>query len=122
MKELANDHQPFSLQLKDFGAFEPRVIFVDVEENLKLRALQKNIARSMRKSLNVFNDDYKNRGFTPHITVAFRDLKKPEFLKAWEKMQHESFDGSFLVSAIQLLKHDGSRWNIHEQYELRVKA
>lgn len=110
-------HQPcFSVQLKNFNSFEPRVIYIDVQESIELRVLQKKIAGEARKSLGVFNDDYKNRGFTPHITVAFRDLKKPEFLKAWEKMKDEVFESVFKVEDLCLLKHNGDHWEIIKRF------
>lgn len=119
MQDVASDYQSFNLKLNNFLAFEPRVISINVEENQALRGLQKSLARAGRASLDVFNDSYKDRGFTPHITLAFRDLKKPEFYKAWKKFEKEKFEVTFTVQDICLLKHNGTEWQVYHKQPLR---
>ncbi|MDZ7681592.1 MAG: 2'-5' RNA ligase family protein [Fodinibius sp.] len=51
-----------------------------------------------------------NNDFTPHMTVAYRDLSPDNFERAWEDFQDRSFDYSFEVNSIVLLKHDYQRW------------
>ena len=83
-----------------FGSFSPRVIFVRVDEKEQLTTLKRELEKYVSKNLGLLGGDYKNRGFTPHITVAFRDLKKPEFFKAWEILEHENFKETFDVNGI----------------------
>src|SRR5690606_10518455 len=47
----------FDLQLKDFDCFPPRVLFVGVEENLYLEEIQKELLKTLRLNLNIFNGD-----------------------------------------------------------------
>jgi 2'-5' RNA ligase len=49
--------------------------------------------------------------FHPHITLAFRDLKKTMFEAAWNEFKEKSFQTSFVMNAIDLLKHDGKCWH-----------
>lgn len=109
----------FNLQLKDFGSFPPRVIFVKVQENDFLDALQKEFLKHMRKNLNIFNGDYKERAFHPHITIAFRDLKPSDFKIAWEEYKNKTLFFDFPITKISLLKHDGSSWQEYKNYELK---
>jgi 2'-5' RNA ligase len=37
------------------------------------------------------------RGFHPHITIAFRDLKKAVFYKAWEEYKSKLFSETLHV-------------------------
>jgi len=116
LRSIVIDQEVFSIQLKNFSAFEPRVIYIDVVENQELGVLQKKVAENARKSLGIFNDDYKNRGFSPHVTVAFRDLKKPEFYNAWQTFKNKEFEATFNVEDLCLLKHNGRNWEINKQY------
>ncbi|WP_049784136.1 2'-5' RNA ligase family protein [Marivirga tractuosa] len=101
----------FKIELKDFGNFEPRVIFINVDENRELDSLQKSVEHLMKK-FQVFNSTHKNNGFTPHITVAFRDLKKPTFSKIWNEVKDRDFKESFRANAITVFKHNGNSWDI----------
>jgi len=102
--------EPVDVALNNFSAFEPRVIFIDVLKNEMLESLQKRLKRFCKVELNLFNADYKDLAFHPHITLAFRDLKKPEFYKAWDEFKEKKFEATFSVTSIALLKHDGSEW------------
>ncbi|WP_416867701.1 MAG: 2'-5' RNA ligase family protein [Imperialibacter sp.] len=106
---------PFEVALKRFAAFPPRVIYAEPVESPQLHDLQKTVARAMRLSLNLFNADYQGRGFHPHITLAFRDLKKPRFHEAWQEFENKPLKASFLVDNICLLKHNGSTWDIFQE-------
>ena len=117
--ELANfaqTQQSFNLKLQGFNAFEPRVIYVDVVESQSLRKMQKALVRQLKSELGIFNADYKDRGFHPHMTVAFRDLKKPLFYQAWKEFKDKEFDASFAVNSFWLLLHDGRQWQPHQEF------
>lgn len=117
--ELINNLETFAMtqpiveiRLNNFSSFEPRVIFIDVINDEKLGALQRQIKRFCKTKLNIFNADYKDLAFHPHLTLAFRDLEKPEFYKAWDDFKERKFDATFNVTSIALLKHDGKEWKI----------
>jgi 2'-5' RNA ligase len=102
--------EPFTIELKDFGCFEPRVIFIAVKENRALELAQKKVMDFCKRELQVFNADYQDQPFHPHITLAFRDLKKPMFYEAWNEFKAKIFNASFQYTRISLLKHDGKFW------------
>lgn len=114
LQAFASILKPFEMKLNNFSAFEPRVIFIDVVKDDNLEALQKNLKRFCKMELNLFNADYKEFAFHPHLTLAFRDLKKPEFYKAWEEFRERKLEAIFELQSIALLKHDGRQWNIHK--------
>lgn len=115
---LASRHDSFDLKLNGFGAFPPRVIYVSVEENQPLRLLQKLLMQCMKEN-GIFNADYKDRGYNPHITIAFRDLKKALFPQAWAAFENRSFDATFKVPSFWLLKHDGKKWHPYKEFLLQ---
>ncbi|MDQ3394503.1 MAG: 2'-5' RNA ligase family protein [Bacteroidota bacterium] len=106
----------FTLCLAGFKAFAPRVIFVDVEENESLQNLQKQLLRFSKTELNLFNGNYKEGPFHPHVTVAFRDLKKNLFYPAFNEFKDKNFEDVFQVDHITLLKHNGKRWEIEKEF------
>lgn len=111
LSQVALHRRSFELTLKDFGCFRPRVIYINVAEELQLNDLQESVATHFRNELHILNSGYKSKGFHPHVTVAFRDLRKSKFHQAWEKFENMRFEGAFKVNDIGLLKHDGHQWN-----------
>ena len=107
--QMTEGMRPFEVVLQDFGIFEPRVIFVDVAESKALRGLRDQVLLEMRKR-HVYNGEYKNLGFKPHITIAFRDLRKVNFHEAWETFKDQKYERTFSVSGITLLKHHSDQW------------
>ncbi|BDD06078.1 2'-5' RNA ligase family protein [Aureibacter tunicatorum] len=106
----------FLQQLDGFDAFDQRVIFVDVMENPILRELHSKVSRCMRTKLNMMNADYKAKGFHPHVTIAFRDLKKSVFKEAWPEFEFRKYNASFNVGSFELLKHNGSGWEVYRRF------
>lgn len=106
-----------TIQLKNFDCFEPRVIFIDVIKNTILEELQKSLVQHVKKQLQLFNQADDMRGFHPHITIAFRDLKKPVFYKAWEEYKAKEFSAEFLSSSCCLLKQVGQQWEIYKEFK-----
>ena len=112
MQQLNKDLQPFEVQLKDFDFFEPRVVFVDVMESQALLRLQKDVVDCFRKELKLDNGNYKGQGFHPHVTIGFRDLKKPMFFEAKKEFEERTFQAKFMAEELTLLKHNGQKWEI----------
>lgn len=112
-KQLIGQNK-LKIELNNFGKFEPRVIFIKVDENEELDLLQKSVEQFMKR-FQIFNSTHKNNGFTPHITVAFRDLKKPTFHKIWDEVKHMDFKDSFVTDSITIFKHNGESWDIFKE-------
>ncbi len=110
----------FELKLIGFNCFEPRVIFIDIEYSESLYALQKNIIKMASKELKIFNGNYKNRPYKPHITIAFRDLSKSNFQTAWKEFRNRELDYTFTCNDISLLKHNSKIWEVVYESNLRT--
>ena len=101
---------PFNIHLNNYNCFEPRVIFIDVKKNEELIELQKKLVHHIKKNLNIFNQSDDKRGFHPHVTIAFRDLKKNQFYSAWSELKEKVFEGSFICNSFYLLKQNEQQW------------
>lgn len=115
LKEVALSCPGFKIRLNGFGAFEPRTIFIEVEKNEALMSFQRDLSAFNRRQLGLFNTNYKDHGYHPHMTVAFRDLKKSLFPQAWSEFREREFEASFEVSSFWLLKHNGKVWQAHTE-------
>lgn len=112
---------PLQINQEGFGCFEPRVIYINVEKSKALASLQKTLLLSLRKELKLDVSDYKNRGFTPHLTIAFRDLKKANFYIAWDHFSKQRIKHQWVAEDLVLLKHDGAQWEIFERFSFRAE-
>jgi 2'-5' RNA ligase len=119
LKSFADQNPPVTIQLKDFSSFPPRVIFINVVITPELESLQKNLQRYFKRQLNIFNANYKELPFHPHLTLAFRDLKKPNYQKAWDEFVTKNYQATFLANTLALLKHSGSVWEVHKEFTFR---
>ncbi len=108
--EFSDTQHKFRITLHGFDSFPPRVIFVNVMRSQQLDALQKQLHSFCKTHLDTFNAGYKDQPFHPHVTVAFRDLRKTEFLAAWDEFKQRQYDAEFECDSIELLKHDGKFW------------
>jgi len=119
LDDLAGEYKPFPIDLDGFGAFPPRVIYVSVSENQELSKLQAAVQKLARAIWHIYPKSTNTRPFTPHMTFAFRDLKKPMFFKAWQEFEQREYTGQFMAKDICLLKHNGKHWEILHRSPLR---
>jgi 2'-5' RNA ligase len=118
LRDVSKDQAPIRITQEGFGAFAPRVIFVNVEKTDPLETMRANLVQAMRRGLNLENADYKNRPFNPHMTIAFRDLKKRLFNPAWESFRDRKFEENWPCKELILLKHNGHHWEVYRQIPL----
>ena len=118
LTSLCQRFENFEVELSGFGAFVPRVIFIDVKTSPSLLNLQSSLMKHMKVNFWKFNANYKDEPFKPHLTVAFRDLKKEVFYRAWREFENRSYEYSFPVGKISLLKHNGEFWELFSEMPL----
>jgi 2'-5' RNA ligase len=100
----------FELKLLNFSCFAPKTIFVHVESCPELETLQKELERFCKSRLNLFHARYQDLPFHPHLTIAFRDMKKETFAQAWDEFVKKKFIREFNVTNVVLLKDNGRQW------------
>jgi len=116
LREFAVQTLPMPIALSGFGAFVPRVIYINVIKSSPLLMLQTALATHLETSLGIVDAVGKARSFTPHMTVGFRDLTKENFKLAWAEFQHRPFEVEWLATHLTLLQHDGQRWTVHSEF------
>jgi 2'-5' RNA ligase len=116
LAQFAATQKVFKIELKDFDYFEPRVVFVNVVSSENLQTLQSNLQTHLKLQLQLLETDGKLRGFHPHVTIGFRDLKKPQFFEAKTYFSERIFYSNVNCYCISLLKHDGLKWNVVKNF------
>ncbi|ESA35406.1 2 -5 rna ligase [Leptolyngbya sp. Heron Island J] len=114
LKWFALKRGKIAIALRNFGAFPPKVIYVDVVQNPELMVLQKDLATFIENRYGIADHRYRN--FCPHMTVAFRDLTKTAFHQAWPEFQQKTLTFNFTAQQLTLLRHDGQRWQTYQNY------
>jgi len=118
LKYYAKSCSSFSLTLHGFNCFEPRVIFVDIEKDEELERLQSTLQDLLHSAFSIQNDCAY--GFNPHMTVAFKDLRKSVFPLAWKYFSNLDYMRVFKVKQLYLLQHDGRQWQIVDDFKFEV--
>ncbi len=116
LKNFASSRTGVLVTLNQYGAFPPRVIYIDVINTPELIALQLDLITYM-ESIGIYDPNTKTRTFTPHMTVAYRDLTKQNFKVAWQEFEHRQVNFEFGADNICLLLHDGKRWNVLSKFQ-----
>lgn len=99
------------LEVRNFDWFEPRVIYANVLPNDALNELHSRLTRYCQRELKLLNELNDKRGFHPHITVAFRDLKKPKFYQLKPHFEEEKLYLKPEFKGLSLLK-------LHEHWQV----
>ena len=112
LREFVHPFDPIKVCLDNYSSFPPRVIFLNVTESDALADFQQKLHRFFKRELDIFNANYQDRPFHPHLTLAFRDLKKNQFPLAWEEFSKKEYKAEFMADKIAILKHNGKTWDV----------
>ncbi|MER3433892.1 MAG: 2'-5' RNA ligase [Leptolyngbya sp. ERB_1_1] len=118
---FARSQSSIPITLNGFGAFPPRVIYINVDRTDALLTLHQKFIEHLEASIELSDPREKSRPYAPHMTVAFRDLTKENFKLAWQEFKERSLHFEFIASHLTLLKHDGQQWRIHSEFPFSME-
>jgi len=114
-RQLEVSVQPFIQHLNGFGAFNNKnnpVLYVQPVLNNGLAQLQYEIISQFEMAFAGIPLQFTEKRFSPHITIAYRDLLPEQFSISWDEFKGKPYDAQFEVNAFYLLQHNGIKWNI----------
>ena len=120
ISEFALTGAPVPVILDGFGAFPPRVIYIRPQKTPELIEVKRALTAHLETAIGLIDEKEKQRAFSPHITVAFRDLKQQAFKAAWPEFKERPFKERFVATHLTLLIHDRGEWHIATQFPLGV--
>jgi 2'-5' RNA ligase len=118
LREFASQQAAVPITLSGFGAFTPRVLFINVLKTPELLVLQSTLMTELAKTLGIIDPKSKQRPFFPHLTIASRNLTRQTFKQAWSELQSRQVEFKFVSDRLTLLLHNGQRWQIHSEFPL----
>jgi 2'-5' RNA ligase len=116
LTHFSRGFEPLRMALDGFSAFKPRVIYIQVQPDPQLSALQHSLNSHLAQNFQLIHAPSQSRPFTPHLTVAFRDLSKENFYRAWQEFEHKKIFYKFSVPSLTLLRHNGKQWTIEREF------
>jgi 2'-5' RNA ligase len=118
LAQFAAQYPAMPMRLDGFRAFAPRVIYIHVDCYPQLLYLQKALTGWMATDFDIIDPQASYRTFTPHMTVAFRDLTPQAFRQAWPEFEQRVIQFEFMANHLSLLIHDGQQWRVDENFAL----
>jgi 2'-5' RNA ligase len=110
VQSFSTEQTPFKIEVKDFDAFRPKVIFLHVKASEKLTQLRSTLETHLL-SKKKYPVKHEERPFHPHVTIANRDLMKKDFPEAFNHFKKIAYRKEFIAGEISVLKHVGGEWN-----------
>jgi 2'-5' RNA ligase len=110
VSELKLDTEPISIRLDGFSSFPSRVLFINVVLSPELSECHERVYAYLPKDLKSNIKVY--REYSPHITIAFKDISQENFEKAQNEYIPQSYIQEFSLENIDLYRHDGQKWLI----------
>lgn len=101
----------FPVTTRNFSAFKPRTIFIDVAVDEALRLAKKSIDQFFLEHKE-YGAKMESRPFHPHITIATRDLYKKAFAEAWSYFENKEFSTQFIATGLAILRHNKVNWDV----------
>lgn len=102
--------------LDGFSAFDKRVIFVDVIAGKDLEELAVRLNQTLSDA--GFALKSESRPFHPHVTVAFKDLRREAFDGAFGFFRGNPYSRRFDLEKVALLEYRHGRWIPVQEYDL----
>ncbi len=115
--EWAGAQSPFSARVRGFGAFAHRTIYARVENDDRWSAWQRGVSGAIADAfpgmLPAARDPY-----TPHLTVANRDIPETGFMDALAYFAELDLDEEFPVDHVVLFERRKDRWEVRAGWEV----
>ncbi|MHB1920710.1 MAG: 2'-5' RNA ligase family protein [Chitinophagaceae bacterium] len=120
LMEFAQDFSSFKVTLKDFGSFsrdDSPVLYLKVIKNEALLGIHRKLMNFLQREFG-FSPLLARTSFSPHLTLAYRDLSPEQFQGIWPMMENRSYEASFTVTSFHFLRHNGKSWDILQEISL----
>ncbi len=107
---------PFDISVSGFGAFGERTIFAHVERSRELENLQKKICSLLMDGGVRLKDEKR---FTPHITIANRDIKSKAFIPSMEYFNTIDLKYIFTADSVMVFEFCDYVWTSGDRGSVR---
>ena len=120
LRHFAAMQEAFSVGLKDFDWFGNRTLFVRVTEAEAVQSFHADLVGWCAARLP--HIPREARPFTPHMTLATRDLPPSQVPELRQLFKARTYTASFLATSLQLFRHNGQQWQPIEEFGLKAEV
>jgi 2'-5' RNA ligase len=120
LREFAATQKAFDVGLENFDWFGNRTLFVHVTQAASLKAYHAALTDWCAQRLPSIPRE--KRAFTPHMTLATRDLPPSQIPELRQLFQGRTYAATFEANSLQLFRHDGKQWELIEEVVMQVKS
>jgi 2'-5' RNA ligase len=112
LNNLCVEKKPFEVLLKDFSHFGKAVLYIQASSQPPelIQQLHTDLLKLFFEEFSSMKIPQSEGKFTPHLTIANRDLTKQKFKEAWHEFAERKFEERFMVKSIFLLRHIDGIW------------
>lgn len=118
LKEILSslDVPPFSVNVSGYGSFGERTIYAHVKRSLELETL-------VRKATKILGENEikvkKEKRYTPHVTIANRDIKPYSFIPSMEYLNKIDINETFMVDSFMIFEFRNYSWVMDESNRVK---
>jgi len=117
LRGFFEQEKSFSLSLGGIGSFGNRVAFMKVKYPPELKYCQQRLIAFSKTELKK-NIELSDTNYHPHLTLAYRDVKKDQFRLVMDYLKMNSIRDSFKVHQVFLLKKVDGLWEMIKEIQL----
>ncbi len=115
LAKLFATFSPITAEVRNFAAWPSSLAIVAAIHNRQdFQGLREALFWFNRTTKLLGPKAVKNKSFTPHITVGYRDLTEENFHAAWKKYSGIEFSADFVIDRIHLMHHRKKWQSVHE--------
>lgn len=107
----------FEQVLKNFKSFPPHTVYIDVEQNDGIMKLQTQIKTALKPLALIPAKEVTK--FTPHLTIAFKDVKVPVYDLIMDAYRDKNFKRTFIVTGFSVYKHIDKKWRPYREFQFK---
>lgn len=117
LKGFFAEEKGFSMEIDGVGSFRERVVFLRVRFPPELLALQRRLITYGKRQLGQ-QLELSDLNYHPHLTVAFRDIKKGQTADIMAFLRGRVSRQLLTVCQVSLLKKSLTTWQIQNNFDL----
>ncbi|MDN3687148.1 2'-5' RNA ligase family protein [Cyclobacterium jeungdonense] len=117
LRRFFGEEKGFSLEIEGVGSFREKVVFLRVKYPPELPALQQRLVTYGKRHLG-HQIELSDLNYHPHLTVAFRDIKKGQFGDLMAFLRPRFGKQQMAVRQVSLLKKASNSWQIQNNFDL----
>jgi 2'-5' RNA ligase len=106
---LVNEIKPFEIVIKGIGSFDQGIIFLDVEQDIRLKALRLKILRDLSEQFGIKPHPLEDERYYFHATLAHK-MSKADFAKTLQELKDRKVYFRFVFDTLGLFYFTGEEW------------